>query len=245
MIFRQLFEPTTSTFTYLLACAKTKQAVIIDPVLECIKRDSQLAQELGLNPIYGLNTHVHADHITGTGALKQLSYFKGMKSAISKQSGALANLRLDHGDIIQFGEDGNELEVRATPGHTNGCLTYVHHKRRMAFTGDALLIRSCGRTDFQEGDARMLYRSVHKHIFTLPKDYLLYPAHDYTGRMVTTVEEELKFNTRLTRTEEDFVNLMENLKLEKPHQIDKSVPANLLCGVHDLMDEKLTPICNI
>uniref|UniRef100_A0A915ETY0 Metallo-beta-lactamase domain-containing protein n=1 Tax=Ditylenchus dipsaci TaxID=166011 RepID=A0A915ETY0_9BILA len=162
-----------------------------------------------------------------------------MKSVISKSSGAIADMLVDHGDVIKFGEAGNELEVRSTPGHTNGCLTFVHHRSKMAFSGDALLIRGCGRTDFQDGDARKLYKSVHQEILSLPQDYLIYPAHDYTGQSVTSVQEELQFNARLTKSEEEFVEIMQKLKLKTPSQIDKSVPANMVCGIFELMDEKL------
>nr|XP_048683780.1 DNA repair protein XRCC1-like isoform X7 [Caretta caretta] len=175
--FEELFEPVSCTYTYLLADRKTKEAVLIDPVLETAKRDAELVRELGLNLLYAANTHCHADHITGTGLLKTM--LPGCRSVISQDSGALADILLREGHALEFGAFA--LEARSTPGHTDGCLTYVLSDRTMAFTGDALLIRGCGRTDFQQGSPETLYRSVHEKIFTLPGDCLIYPAHDYTG----------------------------------------------------------------
>ncbi|KAH7700544.1 protein ETHE1 [Aphelenchoides avenae] len=235
MIFRQLFEAVSCTYTYVLACPRTKKALVIDPVLEMVSRDAELMQQLGLTAIYGLNTHIHADHITGTGELKHRC--SQMRSVLSSKAGGKADLYVDHGQTLAFGDE--QLEVRATPGHTSGCLTYVCHKHRMAFTGDALLIRGCGRTDFQNGDARQLYRSVHENILSLPDDYVLFPAHDYTGRTVTSVGEEKKFNPRLIKSEDEFVEIMHHLNLPYPHQIDKAVPANIRCGLFELMDENL------
>uniref|UniRef100_A0A1I7YFQ5 Persulfide dioxygenase ETHE1, mitochondrial n=1 Tax=Steinernema glaseri TaxID=37863 RepID=A0A1I7YFQ5_9BILA len=234
-IFRQLFESVSCTYTYVLGCPRTRQALIIDPVYETVDRDTKLINELGLDLIYGLNTHVHADHVTGTGELKRR--FPKMRSVLSAQSGGKADLYIDGGDTVNVGE--MELEVRATPGHTDGCVTYVDHQQRMAFTGDALLIRGCGRTDFQQGDSAHLYRSIHEQILSLPDDFLLYPGHDYRGVMVSSVSEEKKFNPRTTKTLKDFVDIMNNLNLPYPHQLDKSLPANLLCGVYDLFDEEL------
>ncbi|CAH2318749.1 persulfide dioxygenase ETHE1, mitochondrial [Pelobates cultripes] len=229
LIFRQLFEPVSCTYTYLLADEKTKEAVLIDPVLEKADRDARLIKDLGLKMIYAANTHCHADHITGTGVLKKL--LPGSKSVISKDSGAKADIHIQAGDEIKFGNFA--LEARSTPGHTDGCLTYVLNDKSMAFTGDALLIRGCGRTDFQQGCPSKLYHSVHTQIFSLPSECLLYPAHDYTGQTVTTVEEEKKHNPRLTKSEAEFVNIMNNLNLKKPAQIDIAVPANLKCGIQD------------
>lgn len=240
LIFRQLFESASCTFTYILGCNSTRQAVIIDPVIETTNRELKLIRELGLDLVYGLNTHIHADHVTGTGQIKSSADgFPLMKSVLSAHAGAMTvDVLVKQYDIIRWGEDG-ELEVRETPGHTNGCLTYICHKHRMAFTGDALLIRGCGRTDFQQGDPITLYNSVHTQILSLPSDYLLFPAHDYNGRMVTTVWEEKKFNPRLSKSEEEFVQIMNSLNLPYPKQIDKSLPANLVCGIYDLMDENL------
>ncbi|KAJ1081426.1 hypothetical protein NDU88_001608 [Pleurodeles waltl] len=229
LLFRQLFELKSSTYTYLLADAETKQAVIIDPVLETADRDVRLIQQLGLKLLYAANTHVHADHVTGSGKLK--AEIPGCQSVIALNSGAKADVYVKDGDVVKFGNFG--LEVRATPGHTSGCLTYVLTDHSMAFTGDALLIRGCGRTDFQQGSCETLYKSVHEQIFTLPDECLLYPAHDYTGQTVTTVSEEKKFNPRLTKSLSEFCKIMKNLNLPKPKQIDRAVPANLLCGIQD------------
>ncbi|TYH86468.1 hypothetical protein ES332_D01G045100v1 [Gossypium tomentosum] len=237
-LFRQLFEKESSTYTYLLAdCSHPdKPALLIDPVDRTVDRDLNLVKELGLKLIYAMNTHVHADHVTGTGLIK--GKVPGVKSVISKASGSKADVFVEPGDKISFGD--LFLEVRATPGHTMGCVTYVtgdgpdQPQPRMAFTGDALLIRGCGRTDFQGGSSQQLYKSVHSQIFTLPKETLLYPAHDYKGFSVTTVGEEMLYNPRLTKDEETFKNIMENLNLAYPKMIDVAVPANMVCGLQDL-----------
>ncbi|XP_041844795.1 persulfide dioxygenase ETHE1, mitochondrial [Melanotaenia boesemani] len=230
LLFRQLFEAESCTYTYLLADTDTKEAVIIDPVLETIDRDLKLVEQLGLNLKVAVNTHCHADHITSTGLMKKRVV--GLKSAISKFSGASADIHLSEGDKITFGR--HSLVVRETPGHTDGCTTLVSGDQSMAFTGDALLIRGCGRTDFQQGCSTKLYESVHKKIFTLPDECLIYPAHDYLGQTVSTVGEERKFNPRLTKSMEEFVKIMSNLNLRKPAKIDIAVPANLVCGLHEV-----------
>ncbi|MEQ2251636.1 Ethylmalonic encephalopathy 1 [Ilyodon furcidens] len=156
----------------------------------------------------------------------------GLKSAISKYSGASADILLSEGDKIAFGK--HYLTVRETPGHTDGCTTFVSADESMVFTGDSLLIRGCGRTDFQQGCPKCLYDSIHDKIFTLPDNCLIYPAHDYLGQTVSTVGEERKFNPRLTKSRDEFVEIMNNLNLPKPFKIDVSVPANLVCGLHGL-----------
>ncbi|KAG2471142.1 ETHE1 dioxygenase, partial [Polypterus senegalus] len=211
----QLFEPVSCTYTYLLADVKTKEAVLIDPVLEMAERDANLVQELGLKLKYAANTHCHADHITGTGLLKKM--LPGCKSIISKHSGAKADITIDEGDTIKFGKF--HLDSLSTPGHTDGCLTFVLNDKTMAFTGDALLIRGCGRTDFQQGSPNKLYQSIHQKIFKLPGECLVYPAHDYTGSTVSTVDEEKRLNPRLILKEKEFVHIMNNLNLPKPDQI--------------------------
>lgn len=231
MIFRQLFDHESSTYTYLLADEDTRQALLIDPVCEQFERDRALLRELGLQLLYTLETHVHADHVT---AASRFSHALGSRIVISRRSGAEgADLYVDAGDTLQVGS--LVLAVRATPGHTSGCVTYVDGDRTMAFTGDALLIRGAGRTDFQQGDARALYRSVTRQIFTLPDRCLLYPAHDYDGRTVTTVDEEKRWNPRLggEANEDDFVVYMSNLGLPHPKQIEIAVPANMKCGKSD------------
>lgn len=232
LLFRQLFDYQSYTYTYLLADQGTREAILIDPVLELVNRDIHLLEDHGLKLKYAVNTHCHADHITSSGELKKR--LPTCKSVISKSSGAQADLFIEDGDAIEFGNLA--LQVAATPGHTNGCVTYImHHEARpvMAFTGDALLIRGCGRTDFQEGDPRTLYNSVYQKIFSLPDDTLLYPAHDYTGQTVTTVGEEKAFNPRLTKSLDEFIKIMKELNLPYPKAIDKALPANLLCGVVD------------
>lgn len=230
VLFRQLFESESCTYTYLLADTQTKEAVLIDPVLETIDRDLKLIHELGLNLKVAVNTHCHADHITSTGLMKKR--LAGLKSAISKHSGATADIYLSDGDKITFGK--HHLAVRETPGHTDGCVSLVAGDQSMVFTGDALLIRGCGRTDFQQGCAKRLYNSIHQKIFTLPDQCFVYPAHDYLGQTASTVGEERRFNPRLTKSLDEFVNIMNNLNLPKPKKIDIAVPANLVCGVHQV-----------
>lgn len=228
MLFRQLFDPQSSTYSYLLADTATREAVLIDPVYEQVRRDAALLEELGLKLVWTLETHVHADHVTGGWLLR---HHCGSKIALSGDSGAQgADRMLQPGDRIDFGK--RYLTVRATPGHTAGCLTYVLDSEEMAFTGDCLLIRGCGRTDFQGGDAGRLYTSVHTQIFTLPDDCLLYPGHDYRGLTVTSVGEEKAFNPRLggQLSQGDFTGYMDNLGLDHPKKMDIAVPANLVCG---------------
>ena len=228
MIFRQLFDPQSSTYTYLLADSATREAVLIDPVFDHARRDAALIAELGVKLLYTLETHVHADHVTGAWLLKRRL---GSKIVLSKDGGAEGGDRtLADGDRVAFGK--HALEVRATPGHTAGCLTYVLEDRSMAFTGDALLIRGCGRTDFQGGDAHQLFRSVRDKVFSLPDACLLYPGHDYRGLTASSVGEEKKHNPRLAESigEGDFVGYMTNLGLPHPKLMAVAVPANLRCG---------------
>ena len=228
MIFRQLFDPQSSTYTYLLADSASREALLIDPVFEQARRDATLIKELGLRLKYTLETHVHADHVTGAWLLKEKL---GSRIAISAASGADgADVYLQPRDHIAFGR--RYLEARATSGHTSGCLTYVLDDVTMAFTGDTLFVRGCGRTDFQGGDARTLYRSVREQIFTLPDRCLVYPGHDYRGLTVTSVGEEKLYNPRLADAigEADFVGYMTNLGLAHPKQMDIALPANLKCG---------------
>eukprot|EP00446_Apocalathium_sp_SHHI-4_P093910 CAMPEP_0177457630 /NCGR_PEP_ID=MMETSP0369-20130122/13087_1 /TAXON_ID=447022 ORGANISM="Scrippsiella hangoei-like, Strain SHHI-4" /NCGR_SAMPLE_ID=MMETSP0369 /ASSEMBLY_ACC=CAM_ASM_000364 /LENGTH=428 /DNA_ID=CAMNT_0018930669 /DNA_START=1 /DNA_END=1287 /DNA_ORIENTATION=+ len=230
LVFRQLFDPETSTFTYVLGCAATQEAVLVDPVLEQKERDLATLKELGLQLKYVINTHAHADHITSGGSIRK--DMPEVKTVISKASGANADMHIQEGDKVTFGNLA--LEVLATPGHTDGCLTYyLAGSPGMAFTGDALLIRGCGRTDFQQGDAGVLYESVHGKIFTLPGGTLVYPGHDYKGRNVSTVDEEKQFNPRMTQSKEEFAKLMAELNLPYPKKIEDAVPANMVCGVQD------------
>ena len=228
LIFRQLFDPQSSTYTYLVGDSASRAAVLIDPVFEQVRRDAALVDELGLKLLATLETHVHADHVTGASLLKQRT---GSNIMVSKTGGALgADRYLVQDDVIAFGS--RRLLVRATPGHTSGCVTYVLDDSSMAFTGDCLLIRGSGRTDFQDGDPAAMYRSVREQIFALPADCLLYPAHDYRGLTVTSVAEERRFNPRLGGdiAMGDFTGYMKNLRLAHPKLLDVAVPANLHCG---------------
>jgi len=229
LIFRQMFDKESWTYSYLLADEETKEAVIIDPVIDQVERDIKVVEQNGLKLVYAINTHVHADHITGSGVLKRR--IPGVKSCISQVSGGKADVYLSHGDALAFGR--HSLEARSTPGHTSGCMSFVLASAGVAFTGDALLIRGCGRTDFQEGDAAMLYDSVWREILSLPDTTLLYPAHDYVGLSATTVGEEKVHNPRLSKSKEVFVDIMNNLNLAYPKQIDRSLPANLVCGLQE------------
>jgi sulfur dioxygenase len=231
LIFRQLFDAASSTYTYLLADRASGQALLIDPVFEQARRDAALVAELGLSLAWTLETHVHADHVTGAWLLRQCL---GSRIALARAGAASgADRLLEHGDRIGFGP--RWLSVRATPGHTNGCLSYVLDDESRAFSGDCLLIRGCGRTDFQQGNSHALYASVRQQLFTLPGHCLIYPGHDYNGLTVTSVEEERRFNPRLGGevSEDDFAGHMDNLKLPHPKKLDIAVPANLRCGQPD------------
>ena len=228
LIFRQLFDPTSSTYTYLVADRASRQALLIDPVFEQARRDLALLRELDLQLTATLDTHVHADHVSAAWLLQQRT---GCRIGVAAAAGAQgADLLLQHGDRVPFG--ARSLEVRATPGHTDGCLSYVLDDHSMAFTGDALLIRGCGRTDFQQGSPQRLYRSVHEQLLSLPPECLLYPGHDYRGLTVTSVAEERRWNPRFggLSDEGDFVETMNHLGLPHPRQMALAVPANLRCG---------------
>jgi len=228
MLFRQLFDSASSTYTYLLADERTREAVMIDPVFEQHLRDAALVRELGLRLVMTLDTHCHADHVTGAWLMKRAL---GSRIALSPKYGAKnVDVALGHGDEIRFG--GERIAVRATPGHTDGCLSFVAEEGAMVFTGDALLVRGAGRTDFQQGDAHRLFRSIREQLFTLADACFVYPAHDYDGRTVSTIGEEKMFNPRIGggAREEDFVGYMTNLGLPHPKQLEIAVPANMRAG---------------
>jgi len=228
LLFRQLFDAATGTFTYLLADVPSGQGLLIDPVFEQHDRDLSLIRELGIDLVASLDTHAHADHVTGSWLMHQASgCVIGLAAAARAEN---VTLPLHHGDRVTFGS--RFVEVRSTPGHTDGCISFVLDDRSMAWTGDALLVRGCGRCDFQQGDAHTLYRSISDQILSLPDCCLLYPCHDYTGRMVTSVAEEKAFNSRLggAATERDFVGHMLNMKLPHPHRIAEALPGNLRSG---------------
>lgn len=228
LVFRQLFDSTSSTYTYLLGDTESGEAVYIDAVFEKHARDVSLVRELGLKLTHALETHVHADHVTGAWLLREAL---GAQIGLGARSGAKgADLLLSEGDEVRFGD--HRLQIRETPGHTDGCVTYVLDGGAMAFTGDALLIRGAGRTDFQQGSAERLYRSIHDKIFSLPESCAIYPGHDYAGRTASSVREEKQHNPRAggDRNQNDFVGFMNNLNLPHPKQLDIAVPANLVCG---------------
>jgi sulfur dioxygenase len=227
IIFYQLFEQETSTYTYLIADSRTKEAAIIDPVLETVDRDLKLVEELGLKLKYVLDTHIHADHITGAGTLRQKTMAQTGVSAESQVG--CADLLLKDGEVLLLGD--KKIKVISTPGHTNTCLTYAFEN--MIFTGDSLLIRGCGRTDFQQGSSDKMYESVHEKLFKLSDETVIYPGHDYRGQTASTIGLEKKYNPRLslTMTKENFKKIMSELKLANPKKIHEAVPANLTCGV--------------
>lgn len=228
MIFRQLFDQGSSTYSYLLADERTREAVLIDPVFEQHTRDAALIRELGLKLVSVLDTHCHADHVTGAWLMKTAFGCKVGLSPVYQASNV--DLPLLPGDLVPFGDHG--LEVRATPGHTDGCLSFVCAAAKQVFTGDALLVRGAGRTDFQGGDAHRLFRSIREQLFSLPDDFVVYPGHDYEGRTSSTIGEERRYNPRIGGTvrEEDFVGYMQNLGLPHPKQLAVALPANLRAG---------------
>lgn len=227
MIFRQLFEPLSSTYTYLLGCRETGQAILIDPVIATMERDLAEIRQLGLKLACSVDTHIHADHITAALALK-----KAVGSSIAMPAHdrlACTDIAIEEGVPLRVGSVA--LQPLHTPGHTDGHFAYLLEDR--VFTGDALLIDGCGRTDFQNGSARDLYKSVREKLFSLPADVLVYPAHDYAGRHVSSIAQERKRNPRLgqERTLEEFIQIMNNLNLPYPTFIDYAVPGNKRCGV--------------
>jgi sulfur dioxygenase len=227
MIFRQLFEPLSSTYTYLLACEATGQAVLIDPVVNSVERDLGVLGALGLSLAYTLDTHVHADHITGARELKVRTGCRIAMPAMDRLP--CTDVGLQDGVPLQVGSLA--LLPLHTPGHTDGHFAYQVGER--VFTGDALLIDGCGRTDFQNGSAADLYRSIHDKLFSLPDEQLVYPGHDYQGRQVSSIGQEKARNPRLGqgRSLAEFVALMAELKLPYPKFIDHAVPGNRQCGV--------------
>ena len=229
--FRQLFDPTSSTLTYLIADPIKLEAVVIDPVREMVEPilETLHAMHPQMRLRYILETHIHADHVTGADLLKQRT---GAQAVVSRRGGAhCAENQVDDGDVIMFGAE--HIRVLATPGHTEGCASY--HWRDRVFTGDTLLIGGCGRTDFQGGDASKLYDSITGKVFSLPAETLIYPGHDYNGRRVSSVDQERTSNSRLAgKTREEFMAIMDALNLPRPKLIDEAVPANLMCGRSDL-----------
>ncbi len=248
MFFRQLFDRESCTYTYLIADPDTKEAILVDPVLEQVERDRNLLKELGFTLRYCLETHIHADHITGTAKLRELTGCRGVLP--EKTPTDCANQFIQDGEMLHIGSIS--IEAIATPGHTGSHMAYLVHgvsdetsrKQLKVLTGDALFIRGCGRTDFQDGDAGTLYDSVTQRLFSLPDSTQVYPAHDYQGRTVSTIGEEKQWNPRFVdespepatedisclRDRAGFIELMDNLDLPQPEKIMEAVPANRRCG---------------
>ena len=226
MIFRQLFDQVSGTYSYVLASRHGGEAMIIDPVLEKVDRYLQLMRELDLKLVKAVDTHLHADHITGLGALRdrtQCITVMGEQSQVD-----VVSMRLADGDHLTI--EGIKLDVVYTPGHTDDSYSFVMADR--VFTGDTLLIRGTGRTDFQNGDARMQYESIFNRLLKLPDETLVYPAHDYKGDTVSTIAEERKYNPRLqVKSPEEYITLMANLNLSNPKMMDVAVPANMRQGL--------------
>ena len=226
MIFRQLFDNTSSTYTYLLASRHGGEALIIDPVLERVDRYIQLLKELDLRLVKAIDTHLHADHITGLEALSERTHCITVMGEQTKAD--VVSIRVGDGDRV--GIEGLTLEALYTPGHTDDSYSYIMPDR--VFTGDTLLIRGTGRTDLQNGDPRAQYNSLFGRLLKLPDDTLVYPAHDYKGDTVSTIGEEKSFNPRLqVESIEEYVALMNNLNLPNPKMMDVAVPANMRIGL--------------
>jgi sulfur dioxygenase len=227
MIFRQLFDSTSGTYTYLLASRHGGEALIIDPVIERVDRYLQLVRELDLKLVKAVDTHLHADHITGLGTLRDRTHCITVMGENTKAD--VVSMRVAEGDHIEI--EGLRLDVLFTPGHTDDSYSFLHGDR--IFTGDTLLIRGTGRTDFQNGDPRAQYDSIFNKLLKLPDETLVYPAHDYKGETVSTIGEEKLFNPRLkVKSVDEYIDLMNNLHLPNPKMMDVAVPANMHVGLH-------------
>ncbi|XAZ25623.1 MBL fold metallo-hydrolase [Sinorhizobium sp. B11] len=227
MIFRQLFDSVSGTYTYLIASRRGGEALIIDPVLEKVDRYMQLVRELDLKLVKAVDTHLHADHITGLGALRDQTHCITVMGEQTKAD--VVAMRVAEGDRVTI--EGMSLDVLYTPGHTDDSYSYLMGDR--IFTGDTLLIRGTGRTDFQNGDPRAQYDSIFNKLLRLPEETLLFPAHDYKGDTVSTIGEEKRFNPRLqVKSIDEYVDLMNNLHLPNPKMMDVAVPANIHIGLH-------------
>jgi glyoxylase-like metal-dependent hydrolase (beta-lactamase superfamily II)/rhodanese-related sulfurtransferase len=233
MIFRQLFDSTSGTYTYILASRQGGEALIIDPVLEKVDRYLQLVHELDLKLVKAVDTHLHADHITGLGALRDRTHCITVMGEQTKAD--IVSMRVAEGDRIEI--EGVRLGVLYTPGHTDDSYSFLLDDR--VFTGDTLLIRGTGRTDFQNGDPRAQYDSIFNKLLKLPETTLVFPAHDYKGETVSTIGEEKRFNPRLNvKSMDEYAELMNNLKLPNPKMMDVAVPANMHVGLHQEEVEK-------
>jgi glyoxylase-like metal-dependent hydrolase (beta-lactamase superfamily II) len=226
MLFRQLFDEATWTYTYLIADPDTKEAILIDPVAEQVERDLRILKELGLTLRYCLETHIHADHVTGTGKLRDATGCLGVVPANAQAT--CADRFIQDGEVLQMGSI--QIEAIATLGHTDSHMAYLVNGTHL-LTGDSLFIRGCGRTDFQSGNAGAMYDAITQRLFTLPDETLVYPGHDYKGETVSTIGEEKQWNPRFVgQTRESFIDLMANLNLPNPKKIMEAVPANQECG---------------
>ncbi|EAZ93006.1 MBL fold metallo-hydrolase [Crocosphaera chwakensis] len=226
MLLRQLFDHNTSTYTYLIADLSTFESVLVDPVLEQVERDLQLIKELGLTLRYCLETHIHADHLTGTGKLRELT---GCRGVVPENANVdCADRFIRDGEVLKIGEV--KIQAITTLGHTDSHMSYLVNDG-CVLTGDSLLIRGCGRTDFQSGDAGTLYDQITQKLFTLPDATKVYPGHDYRGHTVSTIGEEKQLNPRFVGQDRaSFIELMNNLNLPNPKKIAEAVPANQRCG---------------
>ncbi len=226
MLFRQLFDPETSTYTYLIADPVGQEAVLVDPVLEQVERDRSLLKELGLTLKFCLETHIHADHITGTGKLREMTGCLGVVP--ENAHAACADRFMKDGEVLRLGTV--KIQAIATHGHTDSHNAYLVNDTHL-LTGDGLLIRGCGRTDFQSGNAGAMYDAITEKLFTLSDDTLVYPGHDYKGWTVSSIGEEKQWNPRLVgKTRDEFMQLMTNLNLPNPKKMMQAVPANQHCG---------------
>jgi glyoxylase-like metal-dependent hydrolase (beta-lactamase superfamily II) len=233
----QLFDPKSSSYSYLLWDGATREAALIDPVQDQVSRDIRLIRELDLKLLYTLETHIHADHITGSGLLR-----KTLNSIVlvHEDCGSkCADILLRDGDQIPLGSA--KIRILHTPGHTRGDVCYLIPG--VVFSGDTLLIRGCGRTDFQSGDPGILYDSITRRLFTLPDDTIVYPGHDYSGRSYTTIGEEKAHNPRAGngKSRDDFIAIMNGLRLDPPQHMHEALPSNLRCGSTDYGPKRLSP----
>lgn len=230
MIFKQLLEPDSCTYTYLLGCEETGESIFIDPVIDTVERDLNVLKSLGLTPTYTLETHIHADHLTGARKMRALASTQIVVPKMDQLP--CADLGIEEGKVFSVGNI--KIYPLFTPGHTNTHHAYLieNGTHSLLFSGDALLIEACGRTDFQSGDPAALYKSIQDKFFTLPDETLVYPGHDYEGRQITTIAQEKQRNPRLgnNKTEQEFVDIMNGLDLPYPRKIDFAVPGNTLCG---------------
>ena len=230
MIFKQLLEPDSCTYTYLLGCEETGESIFIDPVIDTVGRDLNMLKSLGLKPTYTLETHIHADHLTGARKMKALAETQIVVPNMDQLP--CADLGVEEGKVFNVGNI--KIHPLFTPGHTSTHHAYLieNGTHSLLFSGDALLIEACGRTDFQSGDPAILYKSIQDKFFTLPDETLVYPGHDYEGRQITTIAQEKQRNPRLgnNKTEQEFVDIMNGLDLPYPRKIDFAVPGNTLCG---------------